>query len=355
MPVLHSARPLLRAWMADNSVGVALAVRAAVAAVLAWLIGLPLGGVADDYLYYAPFGAVVAVSTTVMNSVRTSVQTFLAIALGAVVAIGVQLLGLPSPLGLGVVVLIGTLISQRRWLGANGSLVPIAGLFVLVLGQGDEETFVLGYLGLTTLGALVGTAVNMAFPPLLLNQTERAQDALRRALVEQLEQLASAVDGGVLPDPADAGAVAGALLGHGRAVEDLAGQALEGPPVNWRMRRSRLRADHLRDQGTALVSLALLVGDLAHTLRRREGPDNEEETFVRLNLHVQTAEALRATALTLSAEADDPKEALATARLQIDELAEAVRRAREAEGTDLFASGALVLGLRSALPTAPTD
>lgn len=199
-------------------------------------------------------------STTVLSSVRTSAEIFLAIALGAVIGIGVEWLGLPSATGVGAVVLIGTLVSQIRWLGASGSWVPIAGLFVLILGHGNEDSFVLGYLGLTTLGAAVGTAVTMVFPPLLLDQTERAQDALRQALGGQLEQLASDLEGGALRDPADAHAVAGELLGHGRAVEDLVGQALEGPPINWRVRRGRGRADHLRRQGAALVSLALLVG-----------------------------------------------------------------------------------------------
>lgn len=93
----------------SSSVGVAMGVRAAVAAVLAWTVGAALGGIADDYLYYAPFGAVVAVSTTVLSSVRTSAEIFLAIALGAVVGIGVEWLGLPSAAGVGAVVLIGTL------------------------------------------------------------------------------------------------------------------------------------------------------------------------------------------------------------------------------------------------------
>lgn len=339
----------------SSSVGVAMGVRAAVAAVLAWTVGAALGGIADDYLYYAPFGAVVAVSTTVLSSVRTSAEIFLAIALGAVVGIGVEWLGLPSAAGVGAVVLIGTLVSQIRWLGASGSWVPIAGLFVLILGHGNEDSFVLGYLGLTTLGAAVGTAVNTVFPPLMLDQTERAQDALREALVGQLEQLASDLEGGALRDPADAHAVAGQLLVHGRAVEDLVGQALEGPPINWRVRRGRGRADHLRRQGAALVSLALLVGELAHTLRRREGPDDEEATLFGSELHVPAAKALRATALALSAETEQPEETVAAAYARIDTLADAVRRARAEQGEDLFVAGALVLGLRSTLRTAQTD
>lgn len=330
----------------------AMALRAALAAVLAWSLAVPLGGVADQYLYYAPFGAVVAVSTTVIRSVSTSVQVFLAIALGAALAVAVQELSVSSAIGIGLVVLVGTLVSQLRWLGESGSWVPIAALFVLILGQGHEERFVLGYLGLTSLGALVGTAVNMAFPPLLLDQTERAQEALRDELVQQLEALADDLEEGVLPDPAATGHAAGELRGRGEALEELVGHALEGPPVNWRVRRWRAHADLLRAQGSALVGLALLVGELAHTLRRREGPDDEAGPLFRTELHLPAAGALRATATALSSEIEQPGEAMAQADSKIDELADAIRRARQERGEDLFVAGALVLGLRSTLATA---
>lgn len=329
----------------------AMGLRAALAAMLAWSLAAPLGGVADQYLYYAPFGAVVAVSTTVIRSVSTSVQVFLAIGLGAALAVAVQELSVSSAIGIGLVVLVGTLASRLRWLGESGSWVPIAALFVLILGQGHEERFVLGYLGLTSLGALVGTGVNLAFPPLLLEQTERAQAALRAALVDQLDALAGDLERGVVPDATAPGHAAGELRGRGRAVEDLVSNALEGPPVNWRVRRWRGQADLLRAQGTALVGLALLVGELADTLRHREGAGNQEGALFRTDLEVPAAQALRATARALSSETERADEAMALAGNRIDELADAVRRTRAEQGESMFVAGALVLGLRSALAT----
>ena len=47
---------------------VPLALKSAFAAGLAWLAVLPLGGVADEYPYYAPLGAVVAMGATVVTS-----------------------------------------------------------------------------------------------------------------------------------------------------------------------------------------------------------------------------------------------------------------------------------------------
>ncbi len=67
----------------------AQSLKAAVAAGLAWVLVLPLGGVADAYPYYAPLGAVIAVSSTVAGSLRSSLQAVVSIAIGAAIAVGV--------------------------------------------------------------------------------------------------------------------------------------------------------------------------------------------------------------------------------------------------------------------------
>lgn len=80
---------------------------------------LPFGGLADRYPCYAPLGTVVAVSTTVMGPLRTSVENFLALVAGAALAVGVHTLALPSsatvgPVGVGP-------IMGARWLRPMGS------------------------------------------------------------------------------------------------------------------------------------------------------------------------------------------------------------------------------------------
>src|SRR3712207_4872864 len=88
-----------------------LAVKCAVAAALAWVLVLPLDGIADDYPYYAPLGAVVAMGTTVVNSVRASVQGVLALLSGAAVSVGAATLPLPDVVAIAVVVGISTLVA----------------------------------------------------------------------------------------------------------------------------------------------------------------------------------------------------------------------------------------------------
>ena len=116
----------------------AQSLKAAVAAGLAWVLVLPLGGVADAYPYYAPLGAVIAVSSTVANSVRSSLQAVVSIAIGAAIAVGVMLAtDLPAAVDIVLVVLIGSLATGWQVFGAQASYGPISGLFVLIIGQDD--------------------------------------------------------------------------------------------------------------------------------------------------------------------------------------------------------------------------
>lgn len=143
---------------------VRLAFRAALAAGLAWWVVRPLDGVLEDYRYYAPLGAVVAMSATVMRSVRSSSRAVAAIAVGAALALGVMALPLPEVAGLMVVVALGVAVGCCHWLGERGSWVAVTALFVLLVGGRDPWHYALAYAGLTAFGALIGVGVNVVMP-----------------------------------------------------------------------------------------------------------------------------------------------------------------------------------------------
>ena len=147
-----------------------ISAKAALAAALAWLAVQPMGGVANDYPYYAPLGALIAVTSTVAGSVRESLQGLAAILTGAALAILTLQTDLPVVADLAVVVGIGTAVSGWHRYGAMASWVPVAGLFVLIIGRGDAVDYATAYLGLTSLGAAIGIALNIAFPPLALKR-----------------------------------------------------------------------------------------------------------------------------------------------------------------------------------------
>jgi uncharacterized membrane protein YgaE (UPF0421/DUF939 family) len=165
-------------------------VKAALAAALAWHVAglLPLDP-AQQYPYYAPLGAVIATSTTLSGSVRGSIQSVAAIALGAAVALGVSAVLGDGFGALAVVVAASVLLAGWRHLGSSGSWTATSALFVLVLGTQDSG-FVVAYTGLTAVGAVLGLAVTAAFPPLPLAPAAEQLRALRDTLAGQLEDLA---------------------------------------------------------------------------------------------------------------------------------------------------------------------
>lgn len=327
-----------------------LALRAALAALAAWLLVQPLGGVADEYPYYAPLGAVASVSTSVQSSIRLVVQVALALVLGAVLAAGALLSPLPQPVALLLVVGLGTIVATWRHLGSLGSWVPISALFMLVIGHRDPGDYLLAYVALTTVGAVVGALVNAAVPPLRLAPAARAQDDLRATLVEQLDQLADGLEQDPLPSPDDWAGRRYDLEPRARRVQELTGDAVDGPPVNWRVRRSQDRADQVSTQGRALVNLAFLVGELATDLTTWEHAERDEVPLGP-DLRPYAARALRQLARVLRsvdvahAEPDDVEGAWQEVRAFTD----AVRDARRRTGMDLFEAGTLVVGIERTL------
>jgi hypothetical protein len=327
-----------------------LALRAALASLAAWLIVLPFGGVADEYPYYAPLGAVVSVSTTVLSSIRTSVQIAVSLFLGACLATAAMLSPLPHLLALGFVVGVGTLLAGWRRLGSLGTWVPISAIFMLIIGHQDPSHFVPAYLGFTTFGAVVGTLVNLALPPLRFLPALRAQDDLREALVEQLDELADGLDQRPVPSRDDWHARRYELLPRALTVQQLVGDATGGPPVNWRVHRSQERADRVAEQGRALVNLAFLVAELASNLTGWEHSGNDHAPLGP-ELRPPTARALRELAAALRSidvSVAEPDE-LARAWREAEALADSVREVRRRTGQDLFEAGTLVTGIERAL------
>lgn len=244
----------------------ALAIRAAVAAALAWAVAGVLPGPAADFPYYAPFGAVIATTFTLAGSVRESVQSVGAIVVGGVAGWVVDLLPVTSgPLAVGLVVVPSVLLAGWHRLGAMGGWVPTAALFTLIIGHG-EATYVGAYAGLTLLGAVIGVGVNAVLPPLPLAPAQAAVGAFRRTVAADLGEIAELLDQDELPTYADwerehAGSPRERARMHAAVAE--VGEAAHR---NRRARRYSGSIEALRYEATTLDRLALVVSDLADLL-----------------------------------------------------------------------------------------
>jgi uncharacterized membrane protein YgaE (UPF0421/DUF939 family) len=201
MQFQHIAGVGTRLWRWSRSSGtqprLLHAGKAAAAAALAWVLARHVPGVASDYPYYAPLGAVVAMQTTVFAGLRSGVQTLVGIALGIAVAAFTMWVGEPGVLAVALAVGVGVLVGGFRILGEGSSWVSTAALFVLLVGGAHAEGYSLGYLVQMAVGVVVGLLVNfLVFPPLRFWDAERRIDQVNGVLAEHLDGLADVLEHG---------------------------------------------------------------------------------------------------------------------------------------------------------------
>jgi uncharacterized membrane protein YgaE (UPF0421/DUF939 family) len=338
---------LTERWAAHPRI--ALALKAATAAAIAWLLIQPVGGIVD-YTYYAPFGAVVAVSSTVARSMRSTAQAAAAIAIGAATALTVRELPMPEVASLALVVAAGTGVAGWRRLGEMGSWVPVSALFILILGDRDPSRYVIAYLGLTTLGGLVGIAVNVAFPSLPLTPTRLALLRLRAELAEQLDEVACGLRQPDPPTRSEWRKRRHVLRPHIDRVRELVAETAEASRVNWRARRWRSDADRQHALAVALEDLTAVTNQVVNLVAERERAE-QSELALGPSLRPLTAAALSATA-TLLEDLDEPNRvqaALEQTCAAVDDLRRATSSAWHEAGEDRYTAAALVTALERAL------
>jgi uncharacterized membrane protein YgaE (UPF0421/DUF939 family) len=173
------------------------AAKTAIAATIAWLLGGLLPGELSDYAYYAPLGALISMAPTLMDSVRSSIQTVVGLALGVLVAWGLIAIAAPPVIAVPVAILVGTVLAGLTVLGPGKDYIPIAALFVLIIGGANANDFSIGYVAQMGLGMVIGIAVNLVvMPPLRVDDSAIALSALRRTGARTLDAMAEALSSG---------------------------------------------------------------------------------------------------------------------------------------------------------------
>ncbi len=337
-----------RVWARHPRLG--MAVKAALAASLAWALVQLVPGPAADYPYYAPLGALIATSTTLTGSVREAAQAVTAISLGAAVALGVDAVGGPNLLTIALVVAVGVLVGSWPRLGGSKSWVPTSALFVLIIGDANPAGYVLGLAGLTLLGALVGLAVTAAFPPLPLAPAQAQLRVLRDTLADQLDDLADGL-GQEQPPTAegwqDRIRTIDPVLASMRAA---VGQTREAQRGNRRARRYARDADQQLRQARTLERLTLLVEELTDVLTETERAEFEH-VGLGPALRPPAARTLGALARALrSVDAETAEEGLLReAEEALQGFRDEVRRTRTSTQDDLFVAGSIIDAVRRGL------
>lgn len=264
------ARPRSRAAELVRHPRVAMAVKAALAATVAWAVAQQLPGEAAEYAFYAPFGAVATMYPAVMSSATEAMRGVAAIVLGAVVGYAGQALLGHDAVAVAVVVTASVLLAGLPWLGESRTYVPVAAVFLMILGQGDEVVYAASYAGLFLLGAACSVVVNAAAPSAPpVAAAERAVDALRSEVAAHLRHLARALaehpdgpgEAGPRADgdrPPDRGRLE-VLTAEARTALATVEESVRG---NRRARRRREAISRCREEFGGIERAVLLVEDI---------------------------------------------------------------------------------------------
>ena len=183
---------------------VAIAVRAALAAMAAWLVAHQLGPELSDYAYAAPLGAFVATGTTIFTVARTALTQAVGMAVGALVGMGLLAVEWPGIAKIGLIAGIAVLMQGIPRFGQAATVVPVVALLVIIFGGVDAEGYAVGYVGQFVLGMALGVLVNaVALPPLYDHETRQQIRETVGDLAERTEVLADTLRGDWPPERED--------------------------------------------------------------------------------------------------------------------------------------------------------
>lgn len=331
-----------------------IAVKAAVAAAVAWQLGNLMPSPLGDYAYYAPLGAVLVVHPNVAGSLRDAGQLFGALLLGA--ALGAAFHALPLPGSIGVGLLVGVAVVAAGWdlLGGQRGWVISAALFTYILGNLDTSAFVSGLVGQVSLGAVIGFAVTFVLPPVPIRVAQRHLEAVADQAADQLDDIAAALlatDGSVAWQNVTRELLPEALRlreSHDALDDALRGNVRAG---RWRdvVARRRAIADVVERVAALSENLAYTLGEVQTSEGRWLRPGGEAASVV--------AETLRDLAVVVRRFARQEEVRAAEAEVLaagVERLAQVVAASVD-RGEEAYPGAAVLVSLRRILGAVPVE
>jgi uncharacterized membrane protein YgaE (UPF0421/DUF939 family) len=327
-----------------------LAVKATLAAVLAWYAASAFSADLERFRYYAPLGAVVTTYPTIASTVRQSRHAVLAVGMGAVLGLVVHQVLEPTVLGLVVVVATGIALGGLPFLGEQSSYVPIVALLVVAIGGAQPGDYALAYLSLTFVGAAIGVVVSLALPSTRLGPGHDALRGLERELADRLTEVADVLRRGEPPHRQEwdrrLGSLAPSVERMRRGVAEAALAQRGNPRAWWRGRP----ADRQVAIARSLERVHALTEDLVEMLSRAYH-DELREPLLDDDLAAVAADALGWLATIVRSyhrpmAPDD--EAVVAARRSVERLLTQFSRA-ERDADDLAVLGAVVATVQRCL------
>ncbi|KAB1639206.1 aromatic acid exporter family protein [Pseudoclavibacter terrae] len=254
--------------------------KTAAAATLAWYAGHLVPGEANAYAYYAPLGALVASVPTVAGSVRSSMQVVVGVLLGVLASGALVTLGTPVALAVPVAVGVGTLLAGIPAFGAGRDYIPIAALFVFVVGGANPDGFSIGYVVQMAVGAAIGVGLNLLIPP--TTGTKQALEALgtvKTAAADAIKR-ATELPGEELPQDAldDWRASLRRLETQLTDAKSLVGEVQDNLRGNARRLRSKFDSNSAQGQLDSLSRIVRHIAELQEPFLERSWSEAQAES-----------------------------------------------------------------------------
>lgn len=245
---------------------VMIAVRAAIAAMAAWLLANQLGDIAA-YAYAAPLGAFVATGTTIFTVARTALRQAIGMLVGAVIGIGLLAVEWPGIAKIGLIAGVAVLMQGIPRFGQAATVVPVVALLVIIFGGVDADGYAIGYVGQFTLGMAIGVLVNaVALPPLYDRETRQQIHDTVQDLAERTEVLAETLRGDWPPEREDWAGWGPELRDRVVALDAQVDEAREARRFNVRMLWHRHDLDVDERAVSALRSVVHRMDDVLEAL-----------------------------------------------------------------------------------------
>src|SRR4051795_2857637 len=139
--------------------------KTALAGVIAWVVAIDVLGLEQPFL--APWAAVLVVHATVYRTVSRGGQQVVATFLGVILAWAAGTVLGTGPVSMGLMLAVGYLLGRHRWLAQESTTIATTGVVVLATNAITDNDLLLSRLVDTSVGVVVGLAVNLlVWPPL---------------------------------------------------------------------------------------------------------------------------------------------------------------------------------------------
>jgi uncharacterized membrane protein YgaE (UPF0421/DUF939 family) len=170
--------------------------KAALAGVLAWVIAIDVLGLEQPFL--APWAAVLVVQATVFKTVSRGGQQVVATFAGVFLAWGCGGLFGVGPMGLAVMLVVAFLLGRARFLRDESTTIATTGIVVLATNAIGQSNLLTSRLLDTTVGVVVGLAVNLlVWPPLRDRAAWARAEGLPREVADVLTAMAEQMGPGL--------------------------------------------------------------------------------------------------------------------------------------------------------------